>query len=216
MYNNFGGEDFRYNRNQRYITIDFETENLNLYERNRPWQVAAVFSTGFKIDKVESKYVMWPDLNVGKGAAIATGFDFNKVSAIGKDPKSTLEWLDAYIYNPEYKILWFNGLNFDIYIHNIWRKELGFHSDFSYVSRSIDVNTLVKAHKLGVKMKPNDNITEFQYRFTNFHQRGFKTNLTQCCKDFNIPMDESKFHDATYDTEQTLRVFEAVVKAMDI
>jgi DNA polymerase III epsilon subunit-like protein len=216
MYNNFGGEEFKYNKTQKYITIDIETESLNLFEKNRPWQMGAVFSQGFDIIKTESHYITWDDLNVSKGAAITTGFNMLTVQAQGKCQQRMLQWLEEYLYDPEYRILWFNGLNFDTYIHNIWRKENNLSSDYSYLKRSIDVNAFLKAFKLGVKLKPTDDLLEFQYRFCDFHRRGFKTNLAQACKDFNIHVDESKFHDATFDTVQTLKVFEAIVSAMDI
>jgi DNA polymerase III epsilon subunit-like protein len=216
MYNNFGGEEFRYNKSQKYITIDFETESLNLLEKNRPWQVAAVTATGFNVEEVVTRYVTWPDIDVSKDAARITGFNIMTIQQQGESSLKVLNWLDEYIYNPEYKILWFNGLNFDTYIHNIWRRECGFPSDYSYIPRSIDVNALLKAYKLNIKMKPNEDMIEFQYRFCNFHQRGLKTNLGQACKDLGIPQEEGRFHDAAYDTLKTFKVFEGIVKAMDI
>lgn len=216
MINGFGGELFRYNKKQKYICFDTETESLCLLEKNRPWQIAATFATGFEIESTKSVYIKWPDLNVSKGAAVVTGFDERVVNSEGKEPKEVLSWLESYIYDPEYRVIWFNGLNFDVYIHNIWRKELGLPPDFSYVANSIDVNTLYKAHKLGVNLKSEDNLIEFQYRFCSFHQRGFKTNLAQGCRDYNIATENESYHDAGFDTVQTFRLFEAIVKAMDI
>lgn len=205
----------RYKKDQKYIIVDFETECLNLLTSNRPWQLGMLVCQGTEILEFHNIYIKWPDLNVSAGAAMVTGYDHFTVQREGKDPRETLEWFDNYLYNKDYRIIFFNGLNFDYAVHNIWRKELGFETDYSYIDRCIDVHALVKAWKLNYIIN-NDNFLFDQYKLLNFHQRGLKTNLSQSCKDLGVRVDENMIHDANYDVTITFLIFRELLKKLEI
>ena len=72
----------RFNKKQRYIVFDTETEGLNLVT-SRPWQVAWLVVEGDEIIARNDMFVHWPNLNVSEGAAKVTGFslkEYNKKS----------------------------------------------------------------------------------------------------------------------------------------
>lgn len=205
----------KYKKDQKYICWDVETEHLNLLTSNRPWQLGMLVCQGTEILESHNIYIKWSDLNVSAGAAIVTGYDQFVVQREGKDPREVLEWFDSYLYDETYRIIFFNGLNFDYAIHNIWRRELGFETDYSYIDRCIDVHALVKAIKLNFTFSPNNFLFD-QYKLLNYHQRGLKTNLAQSCKDFGVKVDEGRFHSASYDIVQTFLVFWETLKKLEI
>ena len=63
----------RFDRNQKYLVFDTETEGLNLIN-SRPWQVAWIVTQGDKVLEEHDVYVGWDDLEVSKDAARVTGF----------------------------------------------------------------------------------------------------------------------------------------------
>ena len=70
----------RFNKKQRYVVFDTETEGLNLVT-SRPWQVAWMVVEGDKIIEKNDLFIEWPDLQVSEGAAKVTGFtekEYNK------------------------------------------------------------------------------------------------------------------------------------------
>ena len=50
----------RFNKKQRYVVFDTETEGLNLVT-SRPWQVAWLVVEGDKIVSRNDKFIYWPD-----------------------------------------------------------------------------------------------------------------------------------------------------------
>ena len=65
--------NLRFNKNQRYVIFDTETEGLNLI-KSRPWQIAWILAEGDKIIAKADRFIHWPNLNVSEGAAKVTGF----------------------------------------------------------------------------------------------------------------------------------------------
>ena len=74
----------RFNKKQRYVVFDTETEGLNLVT-SRPWQVAWMVVEGDKIIEKNDLFIEWPDLQVSEGAARVTGFtekEYNKNASL--------------------------------------------------------------------------------------------------------------------------------------
>lgn len=210
-------DNIRFNKTQKYLTLDFESENLNVLSGNRPWQASWLIAEGGEIQKTYNYYLKWPDLNVSRGAAIATNFDAEKVNREGKDPLLVLQAFEKLLLDPSYKIVFFNGLVFDVYLHGIWRKSLGLRPNHDkYINRCIDVHALFKAFKINIKLEKYDDFLMWQYKLLNYHARGVKTNLTQACKDLHIEVDESKMHNAEVDTAQTFLVLLRMLKEFNI
>ena len=67
----------RFNKNQKYIVFDTETEGLNLI-KSRPWQIAWLVVKGDQIQERHDKFIHWPNINVSEGAAKVTGFSEKK------------------------------------------------------------------------------------------------------------------------------------------
>ena len=111
----------RYNRNQKYIIFDTETEGLNLV-KSKPWQAAWIVAQGNKIIKKYDKLIYWDDLNVSKDAARITGFSQSHYEKNAEDPKKVWDEFSKYLYDDSYKIVGQNLLGFDVYMIDVWRK----------------------------------------------------------------------------------------------
>ena len=145
-------ELLRYNNDQKYLIFDFETCNLNLVNpANKPWQLSFITCTKNKILEKHDHFLKWKNLKVSDGAQKATRFDHTKYRIKSEDPLPILRKFDKLLYDKQYKIVGHNLLGFDIYIHNTFRKVYKFKSDFSYLSRLIDTNSLSKAFKEDIK-----------------------------------------------------------------
>lgn len=66
----------RFNKKQKYIVFDTETESLAL-ALTRPWQLSWLVYEDHKIVKNEDHMLYWKDLNVSADAARITRFDYN-------------------------------------------------------------------------------------------------------------------------------------------
>jgi len=208
-------DGLRYDKKQKYLIIDFETENLSLSSGNKPWQVSFLVAQNKEISEEHNYFIKWSDLNVSKGAAIATGFDQSVIDEKGQSPEKILDIVEKYINNKEYKILFYNGLKFDIHILNIWRKELNRKANFDYIDRCIDVLSLFKATKMQVGYDSNESFLFWQNRILNYYKRGLKSNLTLACKELGIEV-EGNFHDALNDVRATYYVFLEMLKVFNL
>lgn len=197
-------DNLKYNNDQKYIVIDGESCNLNLgLIDNKAWQWGLLECKGKNIINEHNILINWPEINVSPEAAVVTRFDHAKVKREGIDPKKALDIVDSFIYNPEYLILFHNGLGFDIFLHNLHRKNLGIETDYSYLPRCLDTNALAKGIKKNFKWDKNCDFITYQWRLVNFNERGLKTNLTALGKENNIGeaegIDYMNLHDATAD-----------------
>lgn len=199
MTNSLSGNLLRYKKDQPYVFFDLETEGLNL-ESSRPWQVAWLVCRGKEILEKHNYYIDIPDLNINKEAKRITGFDQYKYDQLKKPAKQILDSLDSYLYDPKYRIIGANVLNFDVYIHNVWRRMCGKPTDYSYTKRIIDTNVIEKSILLNIPVD-NKNFLAWQYKVGSIIRRGLKTNQTATANRYNISIDETKTHDALYDLE---------------
>jgi DNA polymerase III epsilon subunit-like protein len=207
----------RFKRNQKYIFFDYETCNLNLnYLNNKPWQLGFIIAEGSKIIKKHELYIGWDQLEVSKEAARITNFSMQKYRKLAKPAIDCLNEFDKYLYNPEYIVIGHNVLGFDVYIHNIHRILCNKPTDYSYMPRLIDTNCIARAIKNKIPFSEEDSLTKFQYRLFNHRTKGIKTNLKQLCKDYDIDFDALKLHDALYDVEKTLEVYNKLIWQIEI
>jgi DNA polymerase III epsilon subunit-like protein len=207
----------RFNKSQKYLIFDFETCNLNLASsHNKPWQLAFLICNGNNILESKDFYIKWDDLQVSKDAAKITGFKRAKYNKLAVDAKVVLKEFESYLYDPDYLVLGHNILGFDIFIHNIYRTLVGLHTDYSYLNRAIDTNALARGIKLDIKIDKDDDILSWQYRLVNHRKRGVKTSLIQLCKDYDIPFDKDKLHDAQYDIAKNFEIFKRQLWEIEI
>lgn len=207
----------RFNKNQKYILIDFETESLNLqYGLNKPWQCSYLVCKGNEIISESDNYINWPNLNLSEDARRITHFDAAKYARLAKDPESILDELEKYMYNPEYIILWHNGLNFDIYIHNIYRQLMNKKPDFSYLDRVVDSNCLAKAIEKNIKLGKDEDRICWMYRLNDFREKGLKTSLISQLKKYKIEFDENLLHSSIYDIKMNWELFKKQIWQIEI
>lgn len=201
----------RFKKDQIYYTLDGESENLCLLANNHGWEWGFSKNT---LNKELDKGNIWikrPNLKVGAEAARITRY-YDKVGLVEKygiSAKEAHDKIAANLYNKDYIILTQNGLNFDVYLWNLLRKEIGLPSDHSFIYRMIDTSLLAKAHKIGATIPKfgTDDFLSFMYQMANTPIKGVKTNLRQLCKDADIEYDEFSAHQGDYDCLKTFEVF---------
>ncbi len=195
----------RFDKNQKYLVLDTETEGLNLV-KSRPYQVSWIIAQGDRVLEKNDRYLWWSNLKVSEGAARINKFKYDYYKSRAEDPKSVWEDFSKELYNPEYKVVGQNLLGFDVYMINVWRKLMGLGSDHSYVDRIIDTLSLARA--IAKEDEPNfDNFMCWQYGWNNFFQRGLRAGQATLLKKYNIPHDKDRLHDALYDIEMNFKIF---------
>ena len=195
----------RFDKQQKYITWDFETEGLNLVH-SKPWQIAWTVSQGEKTLEKFDIYIKWSDLKVSEGAAKVTGFSYEHYERKAIDPIEAFNLFNKYLYDPQYKLIGQNILGFDVYMLNIWRKLIGLKSDYSFVDRIIDTRCLAMAIAKQIPVQKDDLIS-WQYRLLNHRDKKVKASQLALLKKYEIPFDEKRLHDAIYDCEMTYKIF---------
>lgn len=210
-------ELLRFNKNQKYIIFDYETCNLNLIStKNKPWQLAFMLFQGDKILDQGDYILDWKNLQVSKEAARITGFTKSMYNKRKSCPEKALKHFEKYLYDEKIIPLGHNILGFDVYIHNIHRKLLNKSADYSYINRSIDTVCLARSIKKDIKKKNNSERIAWMYKLLNFREKGLKVNLQQCCRDYDINFDPSKLHDAMYDIQKNMDVFQKMLWEVEV
>mgnify|MGYP003656565388 FL=1 len=204
----------RFKKNQKYIVFDFETEGLNL-RYSRPWQLGFIEVEGKNIKNEHDIYIGFDDLSVSADAARITGFSEYTYNKKKKNKLEVLEFFDKFLYDPDYLVIGHNIIGYDVYIHNVLRKACGKAADYSYMNRVIDTNCLSKAYKMGLK-KVDDNLTLWQYKLNNYIKKGLKTSQITMLKEFSIPFEADKLHDAVYDVKMTLNLFHKLIWNIEV
>lgn len=198
-------ELLRFNRKQKYIIFDTETEGLNLV-KSKPWQAAWIVAEGSKVIKKYDKLIKWDDLKVSKDAARITGFDKKHYEDNAEDPRSVWNEFSKYLFDDSYLIVGQNLLGFDVYMIDVWRKLIGEPLNQDYINRIIDTKAIATAI---AKESPVDkaNFIYWQYRWLNYRERGLKTSQLTLLKKYGIDFDQKRLHDALYDIEMNLEIF---------
>lgn len=207
----------RFNKKQKYICFDFETCDLNLMSlNNKPWQLSYIIAEGPKIIKEKDCYIKWSDLKLSEEARKITRFDDEKYSRLAQDPLKVLKDFESYLYNEDYIIIGQNLLGFDVYIHNIYRKLLGFETDFSYINRIYDTNCVAKAIKKEIKPVKNGSFIYWQYKLNDYRERNMRTSIKAQLKQYKIDFDENKLHDSLYDVQMNFKIFQKQIWQIDV
>ena len=134
-----------------------------------------------------------------------TTCQWQSLEYIAEDPK---DWfISQYVMNKDY------------YHHSNQRIQILLNDDFilnSPVNNTIDTVCLAKAIKLNIKKSNSTDLLSWLYRLLNHREKGLKTNLQQCCKDYDIDFDPSKLHDAMYDIEKNMNVFQKLMWEVEV
>ena len=204
----------RFQKKQKYLIFDTETESLNL-AKSRPWQLSWSIAEGNKIIKNEDRFIYWDDLKMSDGAAKITRFDRAAWIKKSEDPLKAVNDFDKYLYNEDYIVIGANLLGFDVYQHNNLRRSVGLDTDYSYVNRILDVQSIQKGIYLGLKSIPEDR-SGWNFQMQNFRQRGLKTSVKHLCSLYEIPYDENRAHDAIYDNELVFSIFKKQIFSIEV
>ena len=199
----------RFNKNQRYVVFDTETEGLNLV-KSRPWQVAWLVAQGDKIVSRTDRFIHWPNINVSEGAAKITGFSKKEYDKKSRPPNQVWQEFSKDLLDENTIVVGQNLLGFDVYMIDVWRKLMG-HSlnkplNQDYVSRIIDTKSLATAIAKNIPFTSGDFIN-WQYRLLHYRERGLKTSQGFLLKHYNIDHDPKRLHDALYDVEMNFKIF---------
>lgn len=207
----------RFNKEQKYLIWDVESCNLNLgWAENKAWQLGFVVAQNNKILEEHDFFIKWTPLPIGEGAARVTRFDKNLYESKAQDPLKVLQFFEKYLYDPQYRIIFHNGLRFDVFLHNIFRRNLGLDSDYSYISRAIDTNAIARAVKMNIKYNKNEDFIAFQYKMLSFKKKGLKTNLTALGNEYKIPFDYESLHLASSDVILNGLIFQKLIWQIEI
>lgn len=205
----------RFKPNQKYLCFDFETESLNL-RYARPWQIFwAIYQNNKELRK-HNLYIKWDNIKVSKDAARITGFDLAFYEKHAEPKEQVLELFDQDLYNKEYLIVGANIINYDAMIHNLWRRECGKKTDYSWLQRLRDTNCLSRAYKKGLKKPHNSDWLTWQFQLNNLVERGLRTSVSTMAKEFNLPFDPATLHQAQNDVPLTYQIFRKLNLAMEI
>lgn len=211
----FATKYIRDNPDQKLIFWDFETCNANILGcgDNLPWQVGFLVCKGTQILEEHLHFIKWNPLPITAGAARITKFDWEEYKEKAENPKVVRELLEQYLFNPEYYNIAHNGLGFDVYVHNIWRRKMGKPVDWSFLKKTIDTHALAKGSKLGIKFNPqNDNFLSYQYRMLSIVRGDLKTNLTLLGKENKIEFDYDHLHNGLNDVKLLKLVWDTDLK----
>ncbi len=206
----------RFNKEQLYCGFDFETKRLNLLRDNEPWQIGYYIAQGDKVEKVISKYIRWPNLDISDDAARITRFNRFEYETKAEDSLEVFEEFNSYLSDKDYIVVFQNGLNFDAYVLNQWRAALGLGKDFSYLDRTIDTNSLARLVKLGIKSVDRKEWYPEFLKMANFAQKGMKTSLKAMAKEFSIEIDENLLHEAKTDIILMQKIFQKLINLIEI
>lgn len=213
-----GEELLRYDRKQEYVFFDCETCNLNLASpKNVPWQWGWVRANLNGVIEERSVFVKWPEINVSKDAARITGFYLPRVLEEGIEPEEALDELEKVIYDPNVILVAHNALNFDVYLHQIHRTNLGRPVDYSYFNRLIDSIAIAKAikHKLTPPKNPLDFLA-FQYKMSGYWVKEVKTSIKALCSEYEVPYEEGRAHDAVYDCHLLYQLWKKMICQIEL
>jgi hypothetical protein len=120
------------------------------------------------------------------------------------------------VYDPEYLVISMNGLGFDCFLHNNWRKALGRKTDYSWMSRHIDILATFRAIMAGAKNPPKDDLLAWQYTFLHNRDKKVRASLSAQMKHFGLHYDTALSHDALVDVRYTFEVFWKHLYELDI
>ncbi len=199
-----------------YLIIDTETEGLSLIGKNRPWNCSWILYQNGKILEQHDKFVWWKDLNISKGAAQITRFDYDEYKKKAEDANKVLDEFEAYLNDKSYVIIAHNISSFDCYIIKNWREALNRKNDYSYLDRTIDTNSLARAMKKGIKKVERKDWKLMNFRFSNYVEKGLKTNLTALGKELGVECNYEELHRGLSDIYLNIKVFEKLKWQIEI
>jgi hypothetical protein len=209
----------RFDKKIKILFIDFETSNLCLSSRfNLPWQMALLKVTGGEADGGgESVLVNWgEEFKFSKGALeMAHSFCKDKMQKEGLKPIDAFNKLSDALSDAD-AIAGHNILGFDIYMIKGMYEKMGRKLPNILGKKKIfDTLALAKGYFNNIPIQKNENPVSYQYKMINNIIRGSKTSLSKVAESFNIEYDQGMLHDALYDLNLNLKVWNKLKYQID-
>lgn len=209
----------RFNKDQLYMIFDTETCHTNLALENYPWQCGFVITDSERILEKHNYYIYWDNIleKISEGAKKATNFNYEVYKKNARPQTEILDIFESYLYDDKYIKIGHNIYNFDIFVHNQWRKLYnGRKTDYSYLSKTLDTDALARAWKLGIKEIKREEWVPSMFKYGSYIEKGLKTNLTALGKEFGIKVDYTALHDALNDVSLNFLVWNQLKYRIDI
>lgn len=213
------GHLIRFDKKSRFCFVDIESFNLCLSLKfNRPWQIGLIEYRGDTIQKSKDVVINWPVVNgltCSEGAARINHYNQFTVARDGMSPEEGFAFLDSYLTNCEY-IVGHNLFGFDLYlIRDMYRM---FGKPWRHLApKVIDTKAIASGVKMGVPFDSSkESITMYQYRMGNTRVKGVKTALSTLAKEYGIKLDETRLHEALYDLEINIQVWNKLKFQIDL
>ena len=207
----------RFNTAQKYIFFDFETCGLNLGSlRNKPWQLAYIIIDKGRIIEEKDYWLKWDDIKVSEGAAKVTGWTRKKYDQKAIDPAGPLESFEKYLYDDRYIKVGHNILGFDIYMHGLCRRLLGKKPQYSYLNSMVDTLCLSRGINNDIKINKDEDLLQWQYKMLSLRKSKGRNRLVDLCKQYDVPFDPKRLHDALYDIQKNYEVFKKLIWNIEV
>ena len=218
-----GANLLRYNKTQKYLTLDTETSGLNLFAA-LPTQISFVTYTLDNNLEEHNYFILWPEkeLRMSRGAAIVTRFNYEQYEAKAQDPEEVWEIVEKYIYSPEYILFNQNLLGYDSMIINNWRRKMGLKIDYDFIHNGKPYDTLALSKALRLKVPPvleNGKLSlSWQYKMidTIIKDKSMKTSISAMLKEFKIQFNENELHDALVDVSKNREINRKLIWSLAI
>jgi DNA polymerase III epsilon subunit-like protein len=206
----------RFDEDKTLVFIDLETFNLCLsFVHNLPWQVAMIKIKGKKKIAEKNFFIKWDtDLKIGSEAARITNYNPKVIKEKGLSPEEIFPTMQSWLDEADH-ILGHNIIGFDIFLIKDYYQYMG--KDWKHLlPKLIDTNALAKGIKNGIFYDGKESLVEYQYRMNHKRTKGIKTNLDALSKDFDIFVDKTKRHDALYDLDLNVKVWDKLKWQIEI
>jgi hypothetical protein len=210
----------RFDKKIKILFIDFETANLCLSSKfNLPWQMALLKTTGGVAENSgESILINWGDeFKFSKGALeMAHSYCKNKMQSEGLKPIEAFKILSDALSETE-AIAGHNILGFDIYMIKCLYEKMGrMLPNILGKKKIFDTLALAKGHFNNIPIQKNENPVSYQYKMINNIIKGSKTSLSKVAESFGIEYNQGLLHDALYDLDLNLKVWNKLKYQIDI
>lgn len=209
------GSDLLRFSDREVVLFDYETNALNqMTPATLPFQCSWLVANRQRVVSTHDYYLRWLDYQMSAGAARVTRFNPEWVRN-GDDPEFVLDAFESYALDESRLLVGHSILGYDSGIWNLWREALGRPRTWSFLPRIVDTHLLSRAWKEGWK-PDRENLLAWQFKVAAAYRKGIKTNLTQMCKDLEIPIDETKTHSANYDLQLNVQVYWKLINLMEV
>jgi len=208
----------RFNENQLYLFYDFETCNTNLALDNWPWQVGFIVTNHKEVLEKHNYYIHWDNIKekISEGARERTKFNYDVYIKNAQPQEKVLDIFESYLYDDKYLRIGHNIFNFDIFVHNFWRRVNNRKTNYSYLNNALDTDAIARAWKSGVKQIKKGSWMQDMFKYGDIKVKGMKTRLEYLGPEFGIPFDYNNLHDAVNDVTLNFLVWQQLKYKIDI